>query len=174
MKQLFLLFTILMLTGVSQKQGFAQNTLQFQEGSQSPPATIADVAWLEGHWRAEALGGTADEHWSAPAAGSMMGMFRLIVDDEIKFYEILTISEENGSLLLRIKHFHSNLKGWEEKDETVDFPLVRLEERTAWFSGLTMKMMDEHQLDVYVLSENRNGEKTELRFPYLRVQLNNE
>lgn len=163
----YIVFSVLTL--IVSVSAFAQNTIELADGSQSPSSTIDQVAWLEGQWTADALGGTAEEYWSAPAAGSLFGMFRLVVEDQVQFYEIFTIDEENGSLLLRIKHFHSNLKGWEEKDDTVDFPLVKLEDRTAWFSGLTMKMEDDNNLTVYLLSTNEDGKQQEFVFSYRRV-----
>ncbi|PWN07947.1 DUF6265 family protein [Rhodohalobacter mucosus] len=147
----------------------AQNTLTLADGESGPEAEIQQVAWLEGHWKAEALGGTAEEYWSAPAGNAMMGMFRLLRDGQIVFYEIFTITEESGSLLLRIKHFHPDLKGWEEKDDTVDFPLVKVSEEGVWFDGLTMLKADSDTLMVYVRSESQDGAISELEFPYRRV-----
>ena len=54
----------------------------------------------------------------------MMGSFRMIENDTVNFYELMTITEQDESLILKLKHFSSDLKGWEEKDTTVDFPLV--------------------------------------------------
>lgn len=98
-----------------------------------------------------------------------MGMFRVERDGEIMFYEFFTIREVKRSLLLQIKHFHRDLIGWVEKDETVNFPLVKMDENTVWFDGLTMKMIDENHLTVYVRSENQEGAESELSFPYRRV-----
>lgn len=148
---------------------FAQNTMHLEVEIQPPEATIEELAWLEGHWLADALGGTAEEIWAAPKAGAMMGMFRAERDNEITFYEFFTIREVDGSLLLQIKHFHRDLIGWEEKNETVDFPLVKLGEQSVWFDGLTMTMVDENHLNVYVRSENRDGSESELSFHYRRV-----
>lgn len=147
----------------------AQNTLTLQDVETSPEASIQQVAWLEGHWKADALGGVAEEYWSAPAGNAMMGMFRLLRDDNPVFYEIFTITEESGSLLLRIKHFHPNLKGWEEKDDTVDFPLVKVSQEGVWFDGLTMLKTGSDNLMVYVRSESGDGTISELMFPYRRV-----
>lgn len=135
-----------------------------------PDASIEDVTWLQGRWEANALGGTAEEHWSDPKAGAMMGMFRAEREGKISFYEFLVIREMEDSLVLQIKHFNRDLTGWEERDETVDFPLVRLENRTAWFDGLTMKLIDENRLTVYVRSVNQEGVESELVFRYRRVE----
>lgn len=39
----------------------------------SPPATLAAVGWLEGHWLGDGLGGVSEEIWSPPRGGVMMG-----------------------------------------------------------------------------------------------------
>lgn len=147
----------------------AQNTLSRADGEAGPEASIHQVAWLEGHWKAEALGGVAEEYWSTPAGSAMMGMFRLLRDDLPVFYEIFTITEEEGSLILRIKHFHPDLKGWEERNDTVDFPLVKINEKGVWFDGLTMLNISSDKLMVYVRTESGDGEISELMFPYKRV-----
>ncbi len=109
-----------------------------KEGAASPPATIEDVAWLEGRWIGEGLGGCAEENMSPPVAGEMMGMFRQMnADGALRFYEFYTIAEHDNSLLWRIKHFSPNLEGWEEKDKSTEFKLVAIEGQTAHFNGLT-------------------------------------
>lgn len=166
MKSMMVVMAILLSSFVNV---IAQNTMHLDEGVQSPEASIEELAWLEGHWSADALGGTVEEIWAAPKAGAMMGMFRAERDGEISFYEFFTIREVDESLLLQIKHFQGDLIGWEEKDESVDFPLVKLEEKSVWFDGLTMQMSDENHLIVFVRSENRDGSVSELSFQYRRV-----
>ena len=102
-----------------------ENVLQFDEAMGSPKADLKAVAWIAGHWRGEALGGVVEEIWSPPLAGSMMASFKLVVDDQVKFYELETIMQQDETLILKLKHFSSSLHGWEEKEETVDFKLVR-------------------------------------------------
>lgn len=147
----------------------AQNTMVLEEEAVSPPAAINQVSWLEGHWRSEALGGIAEEYWSAPAGNAMMGMFRLLQNGKVSFYELFIISKDEGTLFLRLKHFDSRLNGWEEKDEAVVFRLVKIETDSVWFDGLTMKKTGDDQLMVYVRSDNRDGSISELEFPYKRV-----
>lgn len=147
----------------------AQNTMKLGDSEKSPEASIEHLAWLVGHWVGDAMGGTAEEIWAGPKGGAMMGMFRAERAREISFYEFFTVQEVEGSLLLQIKHFQRDLVGWEEKDETVDFPLVKLEDRSVWLDGLTMHMEDENHLTVYVRSENRDGSESELKFVYRRL-----
>src|SRR5688572_27969293 len=107
----------------------AQHTLSFPPGTASPKASIKDVAWIEGSWTCEALGGTAKEFWQAPLAGSMLGSFRMIRDSKPSFYEIATISEKDGILVCRILHFDADLVGWEKEKAggPQTFPLVKIE-----------------------------------------------
>ena len=136
----------------------------------SPQARIEDVAWLEGHWSGQALGGIAEEIWSPATAHTMMGMFRHIDGDSVGFYEIFIISEENGSLVLRLKHFNDDLTGWEEKDEMVTFPLVKLGSEEAYFDGLTYRRTAGNQLQVFVRMESGEGGTEELGFHYDLVE----
>ncbi len=147
---------------------FAQNhTRQLAEGEKSPPASIADVSWIQGHWRGEAFGGITEEIWSPPLGGSMMCAFKLVVEDKVKFYELVTLVEENGSLILRLKHFHANLQGWEMKEETVDFRLVKISENALYFEGFTFERINDNELDIYVLIGS-DGKTEEAKFPYER------
>jgi len=107
-------------------------------GEASPPARIEDVAFLAGRWIGDGLGGCAEEYMALPAGGQMMGMFRQLgAEGALRFYEFYTISEVNGSLLFRIKHFNPDLGGWEDKDKSTDFALVAIAGETAYFNGLT-------------------------------------
>jgi len=145
---------------------FAQkHTRQLAEGEKPPPASIADVSWIQGHWRGEAFGGITEEIWSPPLGGSMMCAFKLVVDNQVKFYELVTILEEKGSLILRLKHFHANLQGWEEKDETVDFRLVKIAGKTAYFEGFTFELISEDEMDIYVMIGS-DGKTEETKFAY--------
>ena len=148
----------------------AQNTLSLIDGQSSPEASIEDVSWIAGHWKGEAFGGTTEEIWSPPMGDAMMCVFRLVKDDQANFYEIETITEENETLILRLKHFGANLKGWEEKDETVDFPLVKLEQYKAFFDGLTFERISEQEMNVYVVIQQKDGTQNEMKFPYRLVE----
>lgn len=163
MKKLLPLIVIICFFCIDLK---SQNTIELSEGQFSPPATISEVAWIAGHWRGEAFDGTTEEIWSPPLGNSMMCVFRLIREGKVGFYEIVTITEENNSLMLRLKHFHHDLKGWEEKDETVDFPLVKIENHKAFFEGFTFEKISEEELNIYVMVNNKNGEAQEMKFPY--------
>ena len=167
MKKTSLIIVVLLLCIITAQ---SQNTLSLGENDTSPKADIKDVAWIAGHWQGEAFGGIAEEIWSPPLGNAMVASFRLIVDNQVSFYEIETITEENESLILRLKHFHANLIGWEEKDETVDFPLVKIERDKAYFSGLTFEKVSDKEMHVYVRISDEEGNQQEMKFPYKLVQ----
>ena len=86
-----------------------------------------------------------------------MGMYRLIKDDKPVFYESLWIVEENGTLVMRLKHFYPNLIGWEEKDKTVDFKFVKKDGRRVYFSGLTFDFANDKELTIYLALRQKDG-----------------
>lgn len=159
MKNYLLFFMLFTLT-----TAISQNTLTLN-GVKSPKASLHEISWIAGHWIGEAFGGITEEIWTPPLGNSMMGAFKLVENNEIKFYEIETISEENETLILRLKHFNSNLKGWEEKDETIDFPLVKIEHHKAYFEGLTFEKISDSEMNIYVVIDENNGIK-EYKFNY--------
>lgn len=106
-----------------------------KEQSRSPLVTpISSLAWIEGRWLGSHNGEAVEEHWSGPAANSLMGMFRWLRDDKVFFFELLAIEAGESGLVMRIKHFHPGLRGWEEKDDCVALDLVaHTGQRTVWF-----------------------------------------
>lgn len=164
-----LFLTLLLGSRFTQAQDtVSPNTLTLDTGQPSPEATLDDIAWIQGHWRGEAFGGITEEIWTPPLGGSMMCAFKLVANGEVRFYEIVTITEENNSLMLRLKHFHKDLKGWEEKDETVDFPLVKITPGKVFFDGFTFEKLSDDEINIYVLINGDAREKEE-RFNYRRV-----
>jgi hypothetical protein len=145
------------------------NTKSLAPGAASPAATLADVAWITGHWRGTGLGGEAEEIWSAPKAGAMMCAFRVIKDGKPWFYEITLIAEDKGSLVLRVKHFNADLTGWEEKAVVQNFPLVKVETNAVYFDGITYRRRADGGMDVYVSIHHRDGTVSEGQFRYARV-----
>lgn len=148
----------------------AQNTKTLAEGSESPNASLNEVAWIAGHWKGEAFGGIAEEIWSPPLGGSMMFVFKLASEGKVQFYEIGHIQQIGETLILQLKHFHGSLKGWEEKDETVDFKLVKLEDDRAFFEGFTIEKISVNEINMYVVVGGEEGTSEEVKFNYKRVE----
>lgn len=147
-----------------------QDVIAFDAASQSPKATLNDVSWIAGHWQGEAFGGITEEIWSPPLGESMMFVFRLIHNNKVTFYEIGHIKQVDETLLLQLKHFHGNLKSWEEKDETVDFKLVKIEGNRIYFDNFTFEKINDAEINIYVLIEEKDKPNEVVKFNYKRVK----
>ena len=107
---------------------------------------IIDLDWMVGDWHGKIGVDTVEEHWTRARGGTMMGMFRWVNGDHVKFYEFMLIETQgDGTVILRIKHFNSGLEGWEEKDVSQDFPLQRANGTEALFGGSDGKGLVYHR-----------------------------
>ncbi len=154
-------------SGAQQKA--TEHTLALEPGKAGQAAKIEDVAWISGRWSGEAFGGQCEEVWLPPLAGNMIGMYRLTKNGKTVFFELFSLSEVDGSVVLRLKHFHPDLKGWEEKDETIDFPLLAFTETNLFFDRLTFHKVNHNEITVYLAMRSKDGQTREETFSYNRV-----
>ena len=61
--------------------------------SGQPTATTADLAFLTGCWKFERNGRTVEEHWLAPAGGSLLGVSRTVAGGKIVEFEFLQLRD---------------------------------------------------------------------------------
>jgi len=138
----------------------------FSQENKTLEPKLENIAWIAGTWHGEAFGGITEEIWSEPSGGSMMATFKLIVDEKVQFYEIEVIREIEDSLILQLKHFDSDLKGWETKNETINFPLKEITENKVVFEGMTFEKVSSDEMNVYVDIENETGSVETVKFNY--------
>ncbi|PAX07577.1 DUF6265 family protein [Sphingomonas lenta] len=150
----------------------AQETRSLAPGAPSPPATIDQLAWLEGAWTGDGLGAPATEVYSAPQAGQIAGHF-VQTDPKggVMFYELLQIAPRGRSLVYRLRHFNADLTGWEDAKpkKAVEFPLVAIDGDAAYFDGLTLKRTGPDAMTATVRIGGEGGPK-EVSFRYRRVR----
>ena len=177
MKRLVILFAVMLLTHVlaaddAQVVQHTENTLRLADPSRAVTADLDELAWLAGFWRGEGFGGVVEEAWTPPSAGTMVGTFKLIGEEEGRpqpsFYEFMAILESDAGLVLRLKHFNPDVTGWEEKDDYVSFPLVKIEGSRVYFRGLTYERTAEGDLKIYLAMRTKDGVK-EVAFELGRV-----
>ncbi|MFS4493032.1 DUF6265 family protein [Maribacter sp. 2308TA10-17] len=143
----------------------AQNTMSLNDGESSPNASIEEILWMEGHWKGEAFGGITEEIWSPPLGGSMMFSFKHVADGKVTFYELGHIREVNESLVFELKHFGTDLKGWEEKDEVQSFKLIKVDGNRLYFEGFTFEKVSDAEINIYGLI-NQGDKAEEVKFNY--------
>ena len=171
MKIMTTLALLLLASNTLAEEAMTANTLRLSPDQKPPAATIADMAWYAGRWTGSGLGGFTEEVWSPPRDGAMMGMYRVIKDGKPIFYELLLIVEENGSLAIKLKHFHADLRGWEERDVSQRFPLVAKRDGRMYFAGMTFEPVGTDRVKVYLAIEDRkNGSVHEETFEYTRAK----
>ena len=156
----YILFILLSTATIASEIEEPSSIKYLAKDQASPNASIEEISWIAGNWHGEIWGGTFEEIWSKPSAGSMMASFKFIENEKVKFYELMTISEHQGSLVLRLKHFGPQLKGWEEKDLSVSFKLVKLTGDTAYFEGYTYQRISPNELHVYVMIDDKDGKQS--------------
>ena len=166
---LFSCSVLLCVPGVYAQERMTEHTFRLADGGASPAATLAQMKWLQGRWTGKALGGEVEEVWGAAQAGAMLGTFRLVRDGKPVFYEFMTLVEEQGSLVMRLKHFNPDLTGWEEKDQSEEFRLVAIEDNAVHFDGLSMHV-DGNLVTMHLAIEAKDGTLEESTFRYERIE----
>lgn len=74
--------------------------------------SVAKLAFLAGTWAGEMSGDPVEETWSVPAADSIIGMFRWMSKGKTTLWEALSIRDEDGKAVLRLRHFDAKFDPW--------------------------------------------------------------
>jgi hypothetical protein len=102
----------------------------------APKATLADLAWLAGRWQGSWGPRVAQQVWTAPKAGVMMGTFQLAENDKTLVLELFTVVEESGGIKFHLRHFTTSLVAWEKSGPTV-LNLASADPRSVAFENPT-------------------------------------
>ena len=136
----------------------------------APRTSLADLAWLAGRWVGVGLGGIAEEVWLPESGGAMLGTFRSIRGGQVAFYEVLTLTANaSGQLELRLKHFHPDLKGWEERDQVQVWTLTRVEGEAFAFGPIVLRREGAEALVVTVTMKLEDGSRKDEVFRFRRT-----
>ncbi len=114
---------------------FAALALLVSQSVLAQTATLADLSWFAGRWVDDAGGNLSEETWTAPSGDSMQGMWRYVSGGKTRIYEILTITAEDGGIVMRLRHFDPKLVGREDKATPIVMKLVSWKPRAAAFEG---------------------------------------
>ncbi len=144
-----------------------EHTYQLDDSASRPTATLEDVSWLVGSWSGEAFGSNFEEVWNPASAGSMVGMWKLLKDDQVVFYELMLLVEEEGSLSIKVKHFSEDFTAWEDKEEFIQFRLVRITADEIHFAGISFYRINDDEIHAYIVMKH-DGEVREEKMTYIR------
>lgn len=84
----------------------------------APKPSLADFAWLEGRWQGTWGPRLAEQCWTSPKAGMMLGTFRLVEDEKTLVLEFFSLVEKPESINFYFRHFTPVLVPWEKSDAT--------------------------------------------------------
>lgn len=124
----------------------------------SPPQGSFDgLRWVAGEWQGDGPTGRIEAFWLPPGAGTLVGVLRRIREGRVLGYAIATVTESDGSLLLRFKRFDAQLAGRESQEPATPRRLVSLSDSEVAFEGIRLRRSG----DSIVLELDRPGERPE-------------
>ncbi len=132
--------------------------------------TLADLGFLAGHWVEVTGRNLSEEIWTLPAGDSMAGVWRYVEDGRVRVFELLTIRQETGGPVLRLRHFDADLVAREEKGAPLILPLVAAERQSAKFEGPapggagTVSLAYRRDGEALAVTRTRAGKSEEFRF----------
>lgn len=169
MLKIIVVFVCLYSTSLWSQQQYTEHTYKLDKDKKPLTVPIEQLSWLVGSWKGKAFGAEFEEVWNPPSAGSMMGMFKLYDKKKgIKFYELMIIEPDEGSLVLKVKHFSADFVSWESKEKYIKFPLVKLEPNAIHFSGLSFYRKSENNISAYLVLSQADGSFKEMPLYYYR------
>ena len=83
------------------------SSLSFAAG---PAATIDQLQWMTGNYAGALGANTLEENWIAAEAGSIAAMVRMTGPTGTSMFEMITIEEVDGSLVLHLQQFDPGFK----------------------------------------------------------------
>lgn len=95
--------------------------------------TLADISFIQGHWKATNDGRAVEGTWLAPDGDNMVGMMRMMKNGKASMYEILAYEQNAQGLISLVKHFNPGLIGVEEKDKQDRYKFVEASKDRAIF-----------------------------------------
>ena len=135
--------------------------------------SLADFAWLEGKWLGNWGPRVAEQLWTEPKAGEMLGLLRVVENDKTLVVELYSLLETPDGIEFRLRHFTASLLPWEQS-QTILLKLGSLDANAAVFENpandqprrLTLIRVDpESYLSrSEITSGNDNRQVTEIRY----------
>ncbi|MFZ6644717.1 DUF6265 family protein [Undibacterium sp. TJN25] len=105
-------------------------------------ATVGDLDWLSGCWQSTGGEAGSEEHWLAPAGGSLLGVGRTVAQGNTVAFEFMRIQQQGDSLVFIAKP---------SRKPEASFPMISLQGKKAVFEN---PQKDFPQRVIYQLKED--------------------
>lgn len=100
-----------------------------------PAATIGDLAWMTGNWAGMLGPNQLEENWIMGEGGSIAAMVRMTGNDATSMFEMITIEEVDGSLVLNIQQWDPGFAPRTDGPQTME--LVEITENSVKFTAVS-------------------------------------
>lgn len=120
---------------ISAKLAFALLIFSSSSYAAGPPASIEDLSWMTGSWSADLGPNTLEENWITPKGGSLAAMVRMSGDNDTSMFEVITIEEVAGSLILNIQQWDAGFVP--RSAEAQKMELIEIGDSSVNFSAIT-------------------------------------
>lgn len=155
MRKFYTLILILLVSSIATKS-YSQ--------TQSKPGSVADIAFIQGHWKATtAQGQNIEGVWLQPEGENILGFMRMMKNGKADLYEILAYEQSEKGLVSMVKHFKPGLLGLEEKDKQDRYNFVEASKNKAIFQkeGENLQILYEKRSpDQFVIARGvKDGDK---------------
>jgi len=105
-------------TGAGTSATLEQHTTETASAPAAASSRLADLSWLAGRWQGSWGPRLAQQTWTAPKAGVMLGTFQLAEGDKTLVLELFTLVEDASGITLYLRHFTPSLTPWEKTGPT--------------------------------------------------------
>ncbi|NKB33628.1 MAG: hypothetical protein GKR91_11075 [Pseudomonadales bacterium] len=100
-----------------------------------PPATIEQLSWMTGNWAGNLGPNQLEENWISTEGRSLMAAVRMTGADATSMFEVITIEEVEGSLVLHIQQWDA---GFQSRTETAQkLELVEITANSVKFEDVS-------------------------------------
>jgi hypothetical protein len=131
--------------------------------------TVADLAWLTGHWEMIKGERRTEEVWLAPAGNKMFSISRTVKGGKAIEHEFITIDQDSAGVI----YFHAKPSG----QEGGSFPLVSLQDQMVIFENpahdfpqrIIYRKISEDSL-IGRIEGTINGKQRGIDFPYRKIR----
>ncbi|QOI99735.1 MAG: hypothetical protein HRU70_04270 [Phycisphaeraceae bacterium] len=111
--------TLLAVTALAVLHGCASGPPRHDATDAPVSQAVRSLAFLEGRWVGTMGDDPVEETWSPPMGDSVVGMFRWQNESRTTLWELLSIRDEGGVPVLRLRHFNADFAPWKGECEGV-------------------------------------------------------